>query len=362
MEDFASAGLLVRHTNLKSKCWVVRPGSRYRFINEFLDLGCVAMAHLDDAYLDNSEIEKLRSAEGEVVYSFCNELPTKLTINTRGQVLAFIREMDIGDVVFTLSGANVYPGVITGHPYVASDNFSGAERFCIRRTVSWGDPIDRGHIPVTLTKSFHAYQAVFSLGEKSKEIHHWLNAFFVSNETYYSSLRVNQPGDLSHHSLKNLSEIMDRLQVLSLMIGDNEIDGSTHVDLKLLIEQMRVLGDEGRLVLTSQQAVMSPGDLWYGFRTGSRRAGVAFLLGAAMLFNQQIVFADSELETIRKEIAPIMQEHIATLQKDVDLPAVQRSLLVKPASQNRSFVDQAADKTSETKQLPKDGAPRYSTR
>lgn len=362
MEDFASAGLLVRHTNLKSKCWVVRPGSRYRFINDFLGRGCIAMAHLDDAYLDSAEIENLRSAEGEAVYSFCNELPTKLTINTRGQVLAFIREMEVGDVVFTLSGTNVYPGIITGNPYAINDNFSEAERFSIRRNVSWGDPIDRGHIPVTLTKSFHAYQAVFSLGEKSKEIHHWLNAFFVSNETYYSSLRVNQPGDLSHHSLKNLSEIMDRLQVLSLMVGDDKIDGSTHVDLNLLLEQMRVFGDEGRLVLTSQQAVMSPGDLWYGFKTSSRRAGVAFLLGAAMLFNQQIAFADSELEAIRQEIAPIMQEHIVTLQKDVDLPAVQRSLLVKPASQNRSFVDHAADNLEESKQLPKDGAPRYSTR
>lgn len=360
MDDLQDSNIIVRSANLKSKCWVVRPGARYRFINNFLELGCVAMAHLDNSSPEEEIFKDLRNAEGEEVFTLCNKLEPGLTINVRGQVLSFIREMAVGDVVFTLSGAYIYPGIITSDPYVANEAFSGTERFIVRRSVTWGDPIERSKIPVTLAKSFHAYQAVFSLGDNSKEIHHWLSAFFVSEGTYYSSLRVNQAGDLSHHSLKNLSEVMDRLQVLSLMIGgegaSNLKDGP--VSLDTLLEFMRRFDQESLLVLTSQQVVMSPGDLWYGFKANSIRSGVAFLVGLAMLFNQTIAFADEELESIKRDVTPIVMQNLPAVKDNVDLEGVKKSLWVKPAGQNRSFVDQEPSQEL----FPEDGAPRYSTR
>ncbi|WP_460143239.1 hypothetical protein [Pseudomonas sp. S3_B08] len=360
MDELQDSNIIVRHANLKSKCWVVRPGARYKFINNFLELGCIAMAHLDDVSPDEEVFEELREAEGEAIFTICNELAPNLTINVRGQVLSFIKEMAVGDVVFTLSGANIYPGVITSTPYVANEAFSGSERFIVRRTVTWGDPIERSKIPITLAKSFHAYQAVFSLGDNSKEIHHWLSAFFVSDGTYYSSLRVNQAGDLSHHSLKNLSEVMDRLQVLSLMIGSEETSflGEGPVSLETLLGFMKLFDEKSLLVLTSQQVVMSPGDLWYGFKSNSIRSGVAFLVGLAMLFNQTIAFADENLEKVKNDVTPIVMQNLSAVKDNVDLDAVKKTLWVKPAGQNRSFVDQ--EPSSEL--FPEDGAPRYSTR
>ncbi len=318
------------------------------------------MAHLDDSNPDESDFSELRHAEGEAVFTLCSKIEPSLTINVRGQVLSFIREMNVGDVVFTLSGGNIYPGLISSDAYVAFDSFSSSERFIVRRSVTWGDPIERNKIPVTLAKSFHAYQAIFSLGDNSKEIHHWLSAFFISENTYYSSLRVNQAGDLSHHSLKNLSEVMDRLQVLSLMIGleNSVIPDRDPVELKTLLQWMQYFDEKSLLVLTSQQVVMSPGDLWYGFKSNSQRSGVAFLVGLAMLFNQTIAFADEDMEQIRNDISPIIERNLPAIKDQVDLEAVKRKLWVKPAGQNRSFVDQEPSQEL----FPEDGVPRYSTR
>lgn len=360
MDDLQDSDIVVRHANLKSKCWVVRPGSRYRFINNFLEMGCIAMAHLDDSSPDEDVFEVLRDAKGEDVFTVCDAIEPNLTINVRGQVLSFLKEMAVGDVVFTLSGSNIYPGIISGDPYVASQAFSDSERFIVRRSVTWGDPIERSKIPVTLAKSFHAYQAIFSLGDNSKEIHHWLSAFFVSEGTYYSSLRVNQAGDLSHHSLKNLSEVMDRLQVLSLMIGDKEgFDLSNDlVTLETLLDVMKRFDRESLLVLTSQQVMMSPGDIWYGFKSNSLRSGVAFLVGLALLFNQTIAFADPELERIKEDVTPVIAQNLPAVKDNVDLEAVKQALWVKPAGQNRSFVDQEPS----PELFPQDGTPRYSSR
>ncbi|WP_285432231.1 hypothetical protein [Pseudomonas sp. fls2-241-R2A-110] len=364
MDDTKSSNIVVKSANLKSKCWVVRPGVRYRFIEHFLDDGFVAMGHLDDEWLEQESLDCLRDAEGERIYSICSEINEKLSINTRAQVISFVNEMCVGDVVFTLSKNYIYPGVITSDPIVERLALSANESFQVRRRVNWGDRIDREKIPVTLTKSFNAYQAVFSLGESSKEIHHWLSSFFISDEHYFSSLRVDQAGSLSHHSLKNLSEIMDRLQVLSILIGEchgGRLDQEFVENLSLdqILSFMSQFDEQGLLLLTSQQVVMSPGDLWYGLKSTSVRTGVAFLVGVALLFDQSIAFADPHLNAVCKEVTPIVAQNIETLKKDVDFVDVKKKLWVGVSKQNKSFVER---EQSPKQEFPNDGDPRYSTR
>lgn len=364
MDDAYLNDIIVKHTNLKSKCWVVRPGARYRFIEPFLDEGFIAMGHLDGDYLEQEALDELRGASGEQIYTACEKLSTSLTINARAQVIAFVNDMKIGDVVFTLSRDYIYPGVISSDAFVTLLALSPDESFQVRREVTWGDRIERDKIPVTLAKSFNAYQAVFSLGENSKEIHHWLSSFFISENTYFSSLRVNQEGSLSHHSLKNLSELMDRLQVLSVAIGQNDqgqlnaniADGLT---LDQMLKFMSEFDRKGLLLLTSQQVITSPGDLWYGLRTQSTRAGVAFLMGVALLFDQSIAFADPALSKICEEVKPLVEKNLKTVKQDVDLADVKKKLWVGVSKQNKSFVEKERPSSDD---FPLDGDPRYSTR
>lgn len=364
MDDAYLTDIVVKQTNLKSKCWVVRPGARYRFIEPFLDDGFIAMAHLDGVHLEQEDLNYLKDSSGEDIYSACKQLDPSLTINARAQVIAFVSEMKVGDVVFTLSRDYIYPGIISSDASRVLLALSSDESFQVRREVTWGDRIEREKIPITLAKSFNAYQAVFSLGDNSKEIHHWLSSFFISDQTYFSSLRVNQEGSLSHHSLKNLSELMDRLQVLSIAIGQldygqfdlNIAEGLT---LDQILSLMKEFDQQGLLQLTSQQVIASPGDLWYGIHTSSIRAGVAFLIGVALLFEQSIAFADPNLAKVCDEVKPLIEKNLHTVKKDVDLTAIKKTLWVGVSKQNKSFVEKERPPSDD---FPLDGDPRYSTR
>ncbi|WP_339535117.1 hypothetical protein [Pseudomonas hunanensis] len=364
VDQSSSQGLIVKSANMSSKCWVVRPGARYRFINQFIEDGFVATGHLDTAELTQIDLDALAGAEGDEIYSICDRLKSDLSINTRAQVISFVKEMVEGDVVFTLSGGYVYPGVIGSGAYIEHLPLSKSERFQVRRKVVWGDKIGRDKIPVTLSKSFNAYQAVFSLGDNSKEIHHWLNSFFVSKGSYYTSLRVEQVGALSHHALKNLSEIMDRLQVLSVLIGQESTadfhDGEYQpYTLEKLLESMEVFDGNGLLALSQQQLTMSPGDIWYELPSTCKRTGVAFLVGMAMLFEQTIAFADPALHKICEEVTPIVAQNMGAIKKDVNLESVRKNLWVKVPRQNKKFVEEAKPVVEE---FPEDGDPRYSVR
>ncbi|MCQ3028549.1 hypothetical protein NLO74_21410 [Pseudomonas tremae] len=361
VEQNNAQGLIVKSANISSKCWVVRPGARYKFINQFVDDSFIAMGHLDAVELSQVDLDTLAAAEGEDVYSICSRLKSDLSINIRAQVVSFVSEMIEGDVVFTLSGGYIYPGVITSKVYIEELPLSKSETFQVRRKVVWGSRIDRNKIPVTLSKSFTAYQAIFSLGDNSKEIHHWLNSFFVSKDKFHTSLRVEQEGALSHHALKNLSEIMDRLQVLSLLIGREELpdldEAQAGYSLDFLLSSMEVFAAEGLLNLNQQQLTMSPGDIWYELPTKCVRTGVAFLVGMGMLFGQSIAFADPALHAVCEEVTPLVSQCMAELQKDVKLDDVKKSLWVRVPLQNKKFVEESPESSDD---FPEDGDPLYS--
>lgn len=360
MEVKGFKGLLVKETDTKSKCWVVRPGSRYAYIRQFTEQDFIATAHLDSFDFSQDSLNKLKDSEGGSVYPACNEIAENLTINIRSQVLSFVNEMKVGDVVFTLSSEFVYPGVVMSDAEICDDNISSSDAFKVRRKVVWGERILRSAVPVTLSKSFNAYQAVFSLGDNSKEIHHWLSSFFISEDNYFSSLSVRQKGSLSHHALKNLSELMDRLQVFALMVSEGKVDDKV-LSLEQILAEMQEYAFDGRdlLALTSQQVLMSPGDIWYGFGTLSKKAGVTFLVGVALLFGQNICFADDELEAIRKDVSPLVEAHVGVLQEGTSLAHINKALWVDVSKQNKTFVSQA---DSDSRVFPEDGESRHSVR
>lgn len=361
MQNFSSHGLTVKNIDLSSKCWVVRPGVRYRFINEFIEDGFIATAHLDDVELTQDDIDELRYAEGEHIYTLCTKFNPELSNNTRAQVISFIKEMSEGDVVFTLSGGFVYPGIVKSAPYLEMLPLSKDENFQVRRKVAWGDRIERDKIPVTLSKSFTAYQAVFSLGGNSKEIHHWLNSFFISDERFCASLRVEQRAALSHHALKNLSEIMDRVEVLSRLIGGEEsfelFNTAAPYRSDVLKKAMAEFACQGILSLKQQQLTMSPGDIWYELPTRCKRTGVIFMVTMAMLFSQSVAFADPALAEISREVSPIVQRSLEEIKEGVDFQSVQRELWLNVPAQNEEFVKQDLNVSDD---FPDDESSPYS--
>ncbi|HEQ1857264.1 TPA: hypothetical protein VEO38_000767 [Providencia alcalifaciens] len=346
--------------NLSSKCWVVRPGSRYRFVSEFIENEIIATGHLDNLQINEltfiepiTQENKARSLEG---------FDSIMGKNVKPQIENFVIDMQVGDVVFTLNSSYVIPGIIKSEPYYSRDSFSESEGFHVRRRVKWGEPIPRKKIPITIQKSFNAYQAIFSLGDNSKEVFHWLSSFFIDGNDYYSSLRIEQPGALKHHTLKQLAELIDRIQVLSIMISryhsNEEInaENSLTVSYEALQSAMLQYSDEGLLDLTSQQILMSPGDLWLKFSNQSRCAGVAFLYLMLTITGinsaQALEFTNESHAQELEEIVEIIDANSSVLGHELDISSIRRQLMLKPAAQNSEFVD---SNIIEQNDFPEDG-------
>jgi len=332
----------VESVNINAKCWVVRPGVRYRYSSEFIDGGFVAMGHMDGiinqkdrGYLNFNDLQELESKYTEI---------SKLTVNVTSQINSFIFDMNVGDVVFTMTPSLIIPGIIKSDAYYDPKTIKlqqkTSETFSIRRTVEWGTPIKRSEIPLKFIKSFNAYQAIFSLGDFSKEIYHWLSSFFISGDGFYSSLRIEQPDSINHHALKMLSEVIDRIQVLSLLLENISPDDKINIDLAMIQEHMERMSDEGLLNLTAQQMLMSPGDFWLGLKTGSKRSGVAFILLMAMIVSDSNVsFAGTSYQSEEVIARELVTKHGAVVMEGINMAKIKKQLELGVGKQNKKFVE-----------------------
>ncbi|WP_147198383.1 hypothetical protein [Pantoea sp. CCBC3-3-1] len=354
------AAISVQQIDLTAKCWVVRPGVRYRFFSYFLENGVIATAHLDG--LTPGNIDFTTEISREEIFDRIDGLERIGSRNIHTQIENFISEMCIGDVVFTLSGDLVVPGVITSLPYFDRVRLSDDQDnngFHVRRHVTWGDPIRRRDVPLAIQKSFNAYQAVFSLGDRSDEVLHWLMSFFITDNTFCTSLRIEQHEAIKHHTLKQLSELVDRVQVISLLIGE-DFDGEFSNDL--VQSEMDRFYEDGLLTLTAQQMLMSPGDVWLQFRTTNRKAGIAFILIMAAIFNQNVSFASVDDNQIGREILPHIEGKAEIAKSGLNFERVAQSLELHVKRQNRNFA--RANPTSRERNsgidFPEDGDARHS--
>ncbi|WP_336233824.1 hypothetical protein [Enterobacter bugandensis] len=353
--------VLINKVNINSKCWVVRSGVRYRYVTQFYDGNFIATGHLDDFDLAPNLFDQELSHEN--ISQQIPELDGAITRNIKTQIENFILDMSPGDVVFTMDSKYVIPGVIKSGPYTSLDAISQNEKFCVHRSVVWGEPILRTSIPITIQRCFNAYQAIFSLGENSKEIFHWLMGFFISEESYYGSLRVEQPTAIKNHTLKQLNEVIDRIQVLSLLIGEH-LDNNIQEDFVLTFEDFQAaterFSESGQLNLTVQQMLMSPGDLWLKFTSNSNIAGTAFLC-ALLLFSSpasSLTFVNDEYNENINQITQMINANSDIVYQGINVETVKRQLILDAADQNTEFVESKPTKNPDD-DFPEDGDPRH---
>ncbi|GBO47689.1 MULTISPECIES: hypothetical protein [Pectobacterium] len=347
----------VESVNLNAKCWVVRPGTRYKFAKEFISDSFVAIGHLD-GYLFGEK----RSINSERDLVNISEIidSDKFTRNVRSQVLNFISDMNVGDVIFTMTSSQIIPGVIKSEPYYDPNTIriqqKDGETFSVRRDVEWGSIIDRKDVPLTISRSFLAYQAVFSLGNYSTEVFHWLSSFFIDGDGYYSSLRIEQKGSINHHALKALSEVIDRIQVIALLAENNNL--TEDISLEYLKEQMEVMYEEGRLTLTAQQMLMSPGDFWLGLNTKSKKSGVIFLLLMALIVGEvnNVSFASEDYKREVPAAQAIIEKHGDIIKEGINIEKMKAQLMLETKKQNNKFVE-ANPNDFDDGDVPKDVDP-----
>ncbi|MFW5406970.1 hypothetical protein [Pectobacterium carotovorum] len=355
--------ILINKINFEANIWVVRPGVKYRYTTNFIDNSFIAIGHLDEYALDDRLSNNIINYEN--LEHFIPEFNLIESRNVRTQIESFLIEMEIGDVVFTLDSRYVIPGVVKSIPFYSNDPISKEESFSIRRDVEWGEPILRSKIPVTIQRSFSAYQTVFSLKEHSEKIFHWLMAFFISEDEFFGSLRIEQTNALKHHTLKQLNELIDRIQVFSLLIAEKydeaELlgDGDISITFADLQNAMSDYSEKGLLTLTVQQLTMSPGDVWLQFKSKSKISGAVFLylILTTTSPGKTLEFSDSSYSQELSKVQQIVDENKDILNQDLDFTQVRRQLILRSADQNTEFVE-SAPTLSSGDDFPEDGAPK----
>lgn len=355
----------INNIDLESNVWAVRPGVHYRYTNNFVSESFIAIGHLDEYDIDDVLLSE------EISYKNLDKLiPDYNNIestNVRGQIERFLIEMNIGDVVFTLDSRYVIPGVIKSQPFESSAPISDKETFKIRRDVEWGEPIPRVNIPVTIQRSFTAYQTVFSLNEHSEKIFHWLMSYFISGDDFFGSLRIEQTKALKHHTLKQLNELIDRIQVYSLLIAEKyeekewlgEDINSISISFSDLQTAMEEYSEKGLLTLTVQQLTMSPGDVWLQFNSKSKIAGAVFLY---LIFTttspaKTLEFSNELYGKELSKVQTIVDQNKEILNQDLNVGHVRRQLILRSAGQNSGFVESQPTLNSES-DFPQDGKPK----
>lgn len=333
-----------------SKFWVVRSGDGGVFYDHFVQNSIAAIGHIDamdfnDQTLGNkNEVVKL-------VHSYKNTLLEKKETlasasNKAGQVLRFINDMSIGDVIITLDAKRIVVGKITSAPYkdignVKLTNVDGTTdekllKFSLRRKVEWGKTQFREKLPLAINNSFRANQTVFSANEYWKELNHWLSVAFISDNEAYISSRIEQTEGINNLDIAQYSIIINKIEAIAeTIINHGDLSFNYEELLDYFEETYKKLRIERTFTVTTQQVFLSPGDLWAktsGTRTKSLLVVCAFLI----MFNIKPTFADKNDELFFENNYEYISLLIDKVKDDENFEEVKQGLALKVPEQKLS--------------------------
>ena len=329
-----------------SKFWVVRSGDGGMFYDHFVHNSIAAIGHID-AMDFNDQIFSDKDEVVKLVLNYKNTLLEKKeslasASNKAGQVLRFINEMSIGDVIITLDAKRIIVGKITSDPYKDVDsatliNVDGSTdekvlKFSLRRKVEWGKAQFREKLPLAINNSFRANQTVFSANEHWKELNHWLSVAFISDGEAYISSRIEQKDGINNLDIAQYSIIINKIEAIAETIVNS---GNLNDDKQLLAifeETYKELRKYRTFTVTTQQVFLSPGDLW-AKTSGSRTKSLLVICTFLVMFNIQPTFADKNDEMFFENNYDSISLLINKVKDDESFEEVKHGLALKVPAQ-----------------------------
>ena len=291
-----------------SKFWVVRSGDGGMFYDHFIQNSIAAIGHID-AMDFNDQILGNKDEVIKLVLNYKNALLEKQETlasasNKAGQVLRFINEMSIGDIIITLDAKRIIVGKITSAPYKDIENATLLNvdgttdekllKFSLRRKVEWGKTQFRDKLPLAINNSFRANQTVFSANEHWKELNHWLSVAFISDNEAYISSRIEQTKGINNLDIAQYSIIINKIEAIAQTIAENDNFDLDDTELVNLFENTYTKLRKSRtFTVTTQQVFLSPGDLW-AKTSGNRTKSLLVVCTFLIMFNIEPSFADDK--------------------------------------------------------------------
>lgn len=289
-----------------SKFWVVRSGDGGMFYDHFVHNSIAAIGHIDAMEFSNQTLSNKEEVI-KLVYNYKNTLLEKKETlasasNKAGQVLRFINEMSIGDIIITLDAKRIIVGKITSKPYKEIENVTLLNvdgttdekllKFSLRRNVEWGKTQFRDKLPLAINNSFRANQTVFSANEHWKELNHWLSVAFISDNEAYISSRIEQTEGINNLDIAQYSIIINKIEAIAQTIADNDnLDFDNKELIELFENTYKELRKNRTFTVTTQQVFLSPGDLW-AKTSGNRKKSLLVVCTFLIMFNIEPSFAD----------------------------------------------------------------------
>lgn len=339
-----------------SKFWVVRSGDGGMFYDHFYHNSIAAIGHID-AMDFNDQILSNKNEVVKLVLNYKNSLLEKKETlasasNKAGQVLRFINEMSIGDIIITLDSKRIVVGKITSDPYkdVASATLRNVDgstdekllKFSLRRNVQWGKTQFREKLPLAINSSFRANQTVFSANEHWKELNHWLSVAFISDDEAYISSRIEQTEGINNLDISQYAIIINKIEAIAETIVNNS---NVNFDDKELLhffeETYKKLRKDRTFTVTTQQVFLSPGDLW-AKTSGSRTKSLLVVCTFLIMFNIEPTFADKNDEEFFEDHYASISLLIDKVKYDENFEEVKHGLALKVPEQKLSKQNKSA--------------------
>lgn len=218
------------------KYWVVRANSG-RFLANFVQGNCIAISHLDSLALPEVGHFTNKDLEGigkKLKREFSGKMKTKRQLSSNyNQILKFVKEMNVGDLVLTPVFGRVLIGRITGGAQINKEVISVITdekkdtsidmEHNLRRPVEWGPTVRRATFPISITRSLRANQTVFNIDDHWEALHHLIYPIFQKGNQTYVSFRVERPGDIDNYSVSRFLNFLSETEVFAeyLLTGHN---------------------------------------------------------------------------------------------------------------------------------------------
>lgn len=325
------------------KFWVIRSGDAGVFYEHFVHNSIVAIGHIDKLDFNNKVLSDENEVKKLVIGYKENLIKNKETIasasNKAGQVLRFINDISIGDIVITLDAKRIIVGVVTSNAYketndVTLTNIDGTTsdlllKFSLRRNVDWGKNQFRSNLPLAINNSFRANQTVFSANEHWKELNHWLSVAFISEGDAYISSRIEQTEGINNLDIAQYAIIINKIEAIGeaiLKAGNSEYNQEEL--LKLFEDTYKNLRKNRDFTVTTQQVFLSPGDLW-AKSSGDRNKSLIIISAFLLMFNIEPSFAKSADKKFIDEHRAAITLMLEKVKEDESFSDVQEGLALK---------------------------------
>ncbi|QXE92798.1 hypothetical protein KP001_09880 [Geomonas subterranea] len=246
--------------------WVVRAQGGH-YYDMFINHSLISISHINglnfsDAHPFLPEVDVLQS---RMKTNYVRDAKTKAAFTSHfHQVISFIFDMKVGDLVLTVSDTEIRIGRIIGNPKIVNTSIvhyydetnQKTLNHKLRRGVAWGPAFKRKDLPFAVTKSLRANQAVFNIDEHWELIYHLLYPVFRFDNKLYISCNITQRKAINNYAMSIFLQTLSELELAAKSRINN-------ISNELIIERIisNKINDQD-LTLTTKAQFFSPGTVW----------------------------------------------------------------------------------------------------